>query len=142
MGGVTQTRAERHSAYASTLGSSGSPRRRGHGLDETHVEEATWPALARTLESIVVHVLTQHRFPGTTEQGAIDGQNVIAQVMARLREHGFHRLAVYRAAKRLNPRLMLRTWLRVVVKRAWFDYMRTHSGHVAVDEPEGRRCHE
>ena len=97
-------------------------------------ECAAWQQLWRAIEPHLSRLVANPRFLGPIGQREDDRRNVLLEVMARLCDNDFHRLDVYLAARRNNPRLNFLSWLRVVAKRVGIDYLRAHP-----DYQDGRR---
>jgi hypothetical protein len=91
-------------------------------------QPAAWAAFAAALEPWLARLVADPRFVGRVGQGELDRHHIVQEVMNRLSDDGFARLRLYLEARRENPRLALRTWLRVVAKRAGVDYARGATG--------------
>jgi DNA-directed RNA polymerase specialized sigma24 family protein len=92
--------------------------------------EQAWQQLWAAIEPKLARLVAQPRFLGRVSQHEDDQHNIIVDIMARLREDGFHRLHLYLSAHTENPKLAFFTWLRVVAKRVGIDYMRAHPDYV------------
>jgi DNA-directed RNA polymerase specialized sigma24 family protein len=93
-------------------------------------DELAWQEMWRDIEPWLARIVAQPRFLGRLGQREDDRSNIIVEVMARLRAEGFLRLGLYLQARRDNPQLRFRTWLRVVAKRVGIDYLRGHPDYV------------
>jgi hypothetical protein len=100
-------------------------------------DEEAWSRLWDELEPWLASVIAQPRFLRRLGQREADRRNIVIDVIARMRENQFERLRLYLDARQKTPSLNLKTWLRVVAKRAGIDYARgDRSGHDArtIDE--------
>jgi DNA-directed RNA polymerase specialized sigma24 family protein len=93
-------------------------------------DEAAWRELWTEVEPRLCRLIGRPRFLGRLGRQEDDRHNIVVEVMARLREQGFHRLRLYLGARAKNPRLGFFTWLRVVAKRVAIDYMRAHPDYI------------
>ena len=93
-------------------------------------DEAAWQRLWATIRPMLVRLVEQPRFLGRLGQREDDRENIIVDVMARLRADGFARLKRYADAKDKNPDLRFYSWLRVVAKRVGIDYLRRHPDYI------------
>lgn len=89
-----------------------------------------WARLWVAIEPPLDHILASPRFLGRLGASIDDRRNIAVAVMARLRARDYHRLRIYLAARRDNPRLRFLTWLRVVAKRVGVDYLRAHPDYL------------
>lgn len=93
-------------------------------------DEPAWQALWAHIEPMLGAIIAKPRFLGPLGQREDDRRNIIVDVMARLRDNNFARLAHFVEARVRNPDLRFKTWLLVVTKRVGIDYMRRHPDYV------------
>lgn len=93
-------------------------------------DERAWQRLWQRVEPALYATLRRPQVLGKLSQSEDDCRNIVVEVMARLREHGFARLGRYAEARRSNPALPFMGWLVVVAKRVAIDYMRVHEAYI------------
>ena len=93
-------------------------------------DELAWQRLWADVGPRLERIAAQPRFLGRLGQREDDRNNIVVEVMARLRARQFERLRLYLAARGDNPRLRFMTWLRVVAKRVGIDYLRGHPDYI------------
>ena len=96
----------------------------------TSGDEAGWQRLWAAIAPMLVKLIAQPRFLGRLGAREDDRQNIIVDVMARLRADDYARLLRYLEAKQKNPDLQFKSWLRVVAKRVGIDYLRRHPDYI------------
>jgi DNA-directed RNA polymerase specialized sigma24 family protein len=92
--------------------------------------ERAWQRLWQQVEPTLYATLRRPQVLGKLAQSEDDCRNIVVEVMARLRDNGFARLARYAEARRNNPAIPFLGWLVVVAKRVAIDYMRAHETYV------------
>jgi DNA-directed RNA polymerase specialized sigma24 family protein len=93
-------------------------------------DELAWSALWESIEPWLIKTVGNPRFLGRVGQREDDRRNIVIEVMARLHADGYQRLKLYVDARRQNPQLRFKTWLRIVTKRVGIDYLRGHPDYI------------
>ena len=93
-------------------------------------DEPAWQGLWSAVQPRLQGLIRKPGFLGPVGQREDDVQDIILDVMERLREGEFRRLKVYLDARRENPRMTFMPWLMVVAKRVAIDWMRKRPEYV------------
>jgi hypothetical protein len=81
-------------------------------------DEHAWREVCQDVELALGKLLRDPRVTGRAPLRDAERKHVIAEVLARLREDGFRRLALYVEQRRTHSTPRFSTWLRVLAQRA------------------------
>ena len=90
----------------------------------TQGDDEAWRALWDHVEDVLEGYIGSPRFLGRLGQRVGDRQNIIREVMERLRADNMHRLRLYLELQREQPSLDFDSLLRVLARRVGNDYLR------------------
>jgi hypothetical protein len=98
-------------------------------------DDDAWRTLWDHVEELLDGYVGGPRFLGRLGQRVADRQNIIREVMERLRADGMQRLRLYLELRREQPSLDFESWLRVLARRVGNDYLRNARHDEADDAP-------
>ena len=89
----------------------------------TQGDEDAWRALWDHVEDVLEGYVGTPRFMGRLGQRVADRQNIIREVMERLRADSMQRLRLYLELQREQSNLDFESWLHVIARRVGNDYL-------------------
>jgi hypothetical protein len=89
----------------------------------TQGDDDAWRALFDHVEDVLEGYVGSPRFMGRLGQRVADRQNIIREVMERLRADSMQRLRLYLELQREQPNLDFESWVHVLARRVGNDYL-------------------